>query len=263
MERFDLPHVAGVISDLDGVVYRGTQPIPSAVVRFCDWWEQGVPYCFVTNNSTRSPEEVAAKLTAMGVPTEADQVVTSAVMTAEVMARRWPEGGTAFVIGAPALAEAVADAGFSVATDRADAVVVGLDRDFTYAKLDRAMQLIRGGATLIATNPDRILPDGDRFEPGNGAIVAAIAAAGGTAPLVIGKPERHLVDEALARLAIPPERAILIGDQLATDIAAARAAGVYAILVETGVEQLEGAGVADLRIPDLSALPDFGPPDGA
>ncbi len=143
MKRFDLPDVAGVISDLDGVVYRGTKPIPSAVARFRSWWEQGVPYCFVTNNSTRSPEDVAAKLTAMGVPTTADQVITSAVMTAEVMARRWPEGGTAFVIGARALAEAVAKSGFSVTADRADAVVVGLDRDFTYAKLDRAMQLIR------------------------------------------------------------------------------------------------------------------------
>lgn len=159
MERFDLRNVAGVISDLDGVVYRGTEPIPSAVVRFRKWWEQGVPYCFVTNNSTRTPEEVAAKLTAMGVPTKADQVITSAVVTAELMARRWPKGGTAFVIGAPALAEAVAGAGFSVAGDRADVVVVGLDRDFTYEKLDRAMQLIRGGAALIATNPDRILPN--------------------------------------------------------------------------------------------------------
>ncbi len=127
----------------------------------------------------------------------------------------------------------------------------------------RTLTLIRGGAELIATNPDRILPKGDRFEPGNGAIVAAIVAAGGKAPLVVGKPERHLVDAALSRLAIPPGRAILIGDQLATDITAARAAGVYAILVETGVEQLEGAGAADLRILDLSRLPDFGPPDEA
>lgn len=250
-----LPDIRGIIADLDGVVYRGNTPIDSAVESFVHWREAGIPYCFVTNNSTRTTIEVAAKLTTMGVPTSPDQVVSSATGTSAILRKTWPRGGRAFVLGASSLVGAVEEAGFEIAESDVDCVVVGLDRSLTYERLDRAVGLVLSGAKLIGTNPDVLLPKDDGFEPGAGSLLAAIVAATRVEPLIVGKPQPHLIHDAVARLGIDHAQAIMIGDQLETDIVAAQKAEVFSVLVETGVPNPANSGVVpDLAVPTLVSL---------
>jgi 4-nitrophenyl phosphatase len=250
-----LPDTRGIIADLDGVVYRGHTPIDSAVESFAIWREAGIPYCFVTNNSTRTTAEVAAKLTAMGIPTSPDQVISSATGTNAILRKAWPRGGRAFVLGAPSLVQAVEDAGLDIAETGVDCVVVGLDRSLTYERLDRAVGLVLSGAKLIGTNPDVLLPKDDGFEPGAGSLLAAIVAATRVEPIIVGKPQPHLIHDAVACLGIRHEHAIMIGDQLDTDIVAAQKAGVFSVLVETGVPNpVNGKVLPDLVVPTLVSL---------
>ncbi|MDB5524003.1 MAG: HAD-superfamily hydrolase, subfamily [Rhizobium sp.] len=249
------PDLAGVISDLDGVVYRGAEPIAEAVEVFRHWHKAGLPYRFVTNNSTKSAEEFASKLRDFGVPAQASDVVTSAQATAELLKARWPEGARVFVMGASSLMEAVAAAGFEISDQKADIVVVGLDRTVTYAKLKTAVRFVLNGAPLIGTNPDLLLPCEDGFEPGAGMLLTAISAASGKAPTVVGKPEPHMIETALARLGTERTRTIMIGDQLDTDIQAGRRAGLFSVLVQTGVPASSRSEIqADLTIASLSEL---------
>jgi 4-nitrophenyl phosphatase len=249
------PDFAAVISDLDGVVYRGSEPIPEAVAAFQRWHAAGIPYCFVTNNSTRTAAEFAAKLRGFGVAAEAENVVTSADTTAALLKARWPNGARVFVVGAPSLAETIAAAGFEITAERAEIVVVGLDRDFTYAKLKQATRLLLAGAVLIGTNPDLLLPSEDGFEPGAGTIVGAVAAASGKAALFVGKPEPHMIAAALQRLGTDPKRTVMIGDQVATDIQAGQRAGLFSILVTTGVPETPQTQIRpDLTVASLALL---------
>ena len=151
------------------------------------------PYRFVTNNSTSTPEQYVVKLAGMGIDTTADLILTSGVATRHYLHDSMPEGGTVFAIGEPALMEqlyvdptlrAPADLTSSI-----DAVVVGLDREFTYAKLFRANAAIRGGARYVATNTDATLPTEQGLVPGCGSILAAVTASVGMEPEVVGKPE--------------------------------------------------------------------------
>lgn len=255
-EARPLPRIAGVVSDLDGVVFRGDVAIDTAVTAFAAWARRGIPYCFVTNNSTRSPQSVAQKLNAMGVAVDADRVITSTDAALRILHARWPQGGTAYVIGAPALAQAVEAAGFAPADSAADCVVVGLDRSFTYDKLDKAARLVRAGAVLVGTNPDPMIPSPSGFDPGCGSIVAAVATAAGATPIIAGKPERPLIDAAIDRLGVPRASIVMLGDQVSTDIVAGQRAGLFSILVRTGVPApAHPVAVPDLTVDDLSALP--------
>lgn len=251
----ELPDFTAVISDLDGVVYRGNEPIKEAVEAFRRWQGNGIRYCFVTNNSTRSASEFAAKLRGFGIAAETENVVTSADTTAALLKARWSAGTRIFVIGAQSLVEAIAAAGFEIGGEGAEIVVAGLDRDFTYAKLKSAARLVLAGATLIGTNPDLLLPCDDGFEPGAGTLIGAIAAASGKPPLIVGKPEPHMIEVALKQLGSDPARTVMIGDQTATDIRAGQRAGLFSILVQTGVRET-GARQAepDLTLASLATL---------
>ncbi|WDR03243.1 HAD-IIA family hydrolase [Devosia algicola] len=250
-----LKDVKAVISDLDGVVYRGREAIAGAVETFAAWHERGIPYCFVTNNSTRTADETADKLCGLGVNITPARIVTSAIGTATVLRSRWPSGGRAFVVGMPSLSAAVEAAGFELCQEQADCVVVGLDSNFNYAKMSQAVRLILDGAAFIGTNPDLLLPSENGFQPGNGAILASLAAACGTEPNIIGKPQPFLIDIAVSILDVPRDQVVMIGDQIATDIAAGQRAGVFSILVQTGVPE-DGSStiVPDMIVGNLSDL---------
>lgn len=236
------PEIEAVISDLDGVLYRGEAPIDDAIEAFRRWRQAGVRYCFVTNNATRSPDAFAAKLTGFGVETSPAQVVTSPVATAAYMRERWPAGGPVFVLGAQAIVAAVTDAGFTVTDRSPQAVVVGLDRDLTYARLTVAVHAVMAGAVLIGTNADPRLPvEGGGFDPGAGSILAAVATATGATPIVVGKPEPRMIELALDRLGSSRDRTVMIGDQVGTDIVAGQRAGLHSILVTTGVPRDDAA----------------------
>ncbi|MCV6584470.1 MAG: HAD-IIA family hydrolase [Marinibacterium sp.] len=229
------PRFRAVISDLDGVVYRGAQPIPSAVEAFQAWAARGVPFAFVTNNSTRSASDVSDKINAMGIPTTPRQIVTSAMVAARRLADLVPPGAPVQVVGADNLARITRDHGYEVCKDGGAAVLVGLDQRFTYDTLARAQRAILNGAVFLGTNPDLRIPVEGGVIPGAGTLLRAIEAATGVSPIVVGKPQPDLIHDALGILGADTSDTVMIGDQLATDIAAGQAAGLRTVRVRTGV----------------------------
>jgi 4-nitrophenyl phosphatase len=209
----------------------------SAVRVFQQWYEAGIQYAFVTNNSTKSPKAFSEKLSGMGIPTRASQVVTSAQEAAEKAANELPKGSSVYVIGSNALCEELEKQGFVISYKNAEAVVVGLDRRFDFEKLQKAQSAILGGALFIGTNPDPMLPSETGFEPGAGAILKAIETAAAIAPTIVGKPKPNMVKSAVGILQTNPENTLMVGDQIKTDIVAGDAAGLKTVLVKTGVPE--------------------------
>ncbi|MBO9599176.1 MAG: HAD-IIA family hydrolase [Cohnella sp.] len=224
--------------DLDGTLYRGDERIDGADRLIAKLTREGFPYWFVTNNSTRTPAEVAGHLRHLGIDAEESRVVTSAMAAAYYVKNRYPNADT-FVIGERGLHEALQEAGMRIVADRDDKtqpkiVVQGLDRQLTYERLRLGITHLLAGAAFVQTNPDRLLPMEGSFLPGAGTIGAALEAATGIKPVVIGKPSSILMDYALELAGTSSERAWVIGDNPHTDIAAGNNAGCPSILVLTG-----------------------------
>ncbi|MEO6712517.1 MAG: HAD-IIA family hydrolase [Mycobacteriales bacterium] len=225
--------------DLDGVVYRGTEPIPHAASSLTAAAEAGMRLTYVTNNASRTPEQVAELLRAVGVDADPSDVATSAQAAATLLAEQLEPGARVLVIGAAALRLAVSDRGLtpvSSADDEPAAVVQGFSPDTTYAMLAEATLAIRAGALWIATNLDSTIPAARGVLPGNGALVSAVATATGATPIAAGKPQRPLHDEAVRRTG--SRTPLVVGDRLDTDIDGALAVGAHSLLVLTGVTSL-------------------------
>lgn len=223
-----------LLIDLDGTIYHGNRAIDGAD-RLIDYLkEHNIPYRFVTNNSSSSPERVSDRLREMGIAAEPGDVCTSAQAAAAYVAAEKP-GASVHVIGEDGLKEALHDAGLASGASHPDYVVQGIDREFTYEKAAMAVERIRGGAVYVLTNPDLLLPSDGGFIPGAGSIGAMLAAASGAEPILIGKPSSILMDYALQQLGVKAEETCVVGDNLATDIAAGIAAGCATVLVLTGL----------------------------
>jgi 4-nitrophenyl phosphatase len=237
----------GVILDLDGSVYLGEEAVPGAAVFVQRARKGGLRVRFVTNRANRTAVEVRAQLTRLGMPCDAQDVVTSAEATAQFIGR-----GRAFVIGEEGLREALTRQGIVLTDQSPDYVVVSFDRGFNYEQLTRACRLIHAGATFVATNPDRALKTETGLVPGTGAIVAAVAAGCGVDPLMIGKPERRIMDMAIAGMGLTPDQVLVVGDNVATDVPAGAAAGARTVLLLTGVSTREDLARAAVQ-PDWVA----------
>ena len=250
-----------VALDLDGVCYRGNVVLPGVREALEDILARGLDLRYVTNNSTTHRQDVAARLIGMGLPADADRVLSSGVVTAHWLRERFPAGTEVLVVGEQGLIRELAEAGLmprhagddSVAGQpaasggpaepalrgRAAAVVVGMDRGVTYRALAEAQAAIADGALFVATNPDPTFPVPDGLAPGAGALVAAVATAAGRQPVVMGKPGLALA-EALAKITgIGPGSTLFIGDRLDTDVAMGERAGMVTVLVLTGATTLE------------------------
>lgn len=217
-------------------MYVADNPIPGAIEKVRDLREQGVQVVFCTNNSRPTIAEYRAKLGGMGLDVTPDDLVTSAVVTGEVLAER-ETGGTAMVIGGAGVREAVMKAGLEIVHPPAhdvDLVVVGWDLDYTYEKMKRATLAVTKGARLIATNSDAAYPAPEGLWPGTGAIVASIERATGVTAEVMGKPHAPMMD-AVARRLDGCEHIAMVGDRPETDLAGGRARGWMTILVLSGV----------------------------
>jgi 4-nitrophenyl phosphatase len=240
--------------DLDGVVFRGMTPLPGAREAIPTLRRLGIPFAFVSNNATLTPEQNADKLRAMGVPAAPEDFVTSSIAVAGYLQSVAPAGARVCVVGEEGLVRALEASGFRV--DDADPayVAVGLDRQLTYQRLIAACRGVQRGAPLVVANLDRALPVDDGLWPGCGAIVAAITTATGASPIVVGKPEPLLLEIALKRLGVAAADAAIVGDQIASDICAGKAAGLFTILVEgdlaTPVEGIR----PDMTVRDLAHL---------
>jgi HAD superfamily hydrolase (TIGR01457 family) len=229
-----------ILLDLDGVLYRGDQPIPAAASTVAALRRSGKRLVFLTNNSARTPAQVAAKLTRLGIEASPDEVVTSAGATADFLEGEADgDARTAYVIGQDGVRTALRDAGFEILDGDPSAaafVVVGWDGDVSYDDLRRASVLVRGGARLVATNADASYPaPGGELWPGAGAILAAVETASGTRAIVIGKPHPPLFEAALARAG--SRNALMVGDRMETDVAGAVAAGLDSCLVRSGASR--------------------------
>jgi glycerol 3-phosphatase-2 len=239
--------------DLDGVLYRGPDPVPGAAAAVAKLRELGKGIAFVTNNSSRTPAAVAQHLVSVGVEASAEEVETSALATGLLLSGRGLRA--AFVIGEDGLRAALATHGIASVDGEpstVDVVVVGLDRGATYETLRIASILVERGASLVASNADGSFPAEDGMAwPGAGALLAAIETTTGVTAEVVGKPHVPIFHAALTRAG--GGRALVIGDRLDTDIAGAHAAGWDSMLVLTGIStraDVRGATVAPTYVAD-------------
>ena len=245
-----LKTIRHLIIDMDGVLYLGDQPMPGLLDFFAFLCEQQIVFQLVTNNSTLTPSMYVEKLGGMGVSVPASCVLTSSIATAGYVAGRYPGGSHVFAIGEEGLFAALQSAGLVISRRDPVAVVVGFDRDITYAKLREATLLIRSGVPFIATNPDPTLPMPEGQVPGTGTIVAAVEAATDTPPLVIGKPEPLLMTQAMERMGAVASSTAAVGDRPETDILSARRADVLSILTLSGATDRARLATFDIE-PDI------------
>lgn len=232
---------AGIVFDLDGVVYLADEVIPGAPETVAAVRAAGCGVAFVTNNAARAPEEIAAKLEGMGIPSEPGDIVTSS----QAAARLLEPGTRCLVVGAKGLRTVLARRGCEETTepDEAEAVVVGFTRDLVWDDLRRATLALRRGARFVATNGDVAFPSPEGLVPGNGAAVAALSAASERTPEIAGKPHAALFEAVAERL--PDGPLLMVGDRSDTDIAGAAALGWDTVLVLTGVTRLEDTAGLD------------------
>lgn len=243
--------------DMDGVLWRGNEPLPAMVEMF-DWLrETDTPFALATNNSSRTQADYVAKLTKLGVDwvTE-DRIVTSATATAAYLQQDYPAGTPVYVFGMAGLKHILDEAGFDVSeADHVvpEAVVAGIDFELTYERLKQATLYIRGGAAFIGTNPDKTFPSPAGLVPGAGSMIAALEAATDQKATIIGKPSSPMFETALQVTGTAPDRTLMIGDRLNTDIEGAQALGMQTALVFTGVTTSADLSSAENTIwPDVA-----------
>jgi phosphoglycolate/pyridoxal phosphate phosphatase family enzyme len=243
-----------LLVDLDGVVYRGAEPVPGVPAVLTARAAAGDDVVYVTNNSMWYRTDYVTRLESMGAPVSPDLIVSSARATALYLRDLQPPVRRVLVVGGPGLVHEIKDVGIEVvysgdAADRwaangrdaaaavgdVDAVIVGLDLEFSYGRFACAAHAIRAGARFIATNLDPVYPLEKGLMPGAGSIVAAIETASGHSPVSIGKPGPLLLEIAARAVGGDVREAVMIGDSLVTDLPAAQAVGARSILMLTGV----------------------------
>ena len=258
-----------VIFDLDGVIYRGHEPIRGARELVDELHQAGVVVRFATNNSMVARAGYVERLASMGIATAVDEIVTSTSATVEYLRRHAPEVRSVLGVGADGMRTEFREAGFEVLmSDDAsladhdggtlardfDAVVVGLDPHLDYRRLAVAMRAVGDGARAIATNADARYPTAVGFLPGAGSIVAALNTATGVEAEVIGKPSPAMFEAILEAAGVDASEAVVVGDNPDADIVGARRAGCRSILVLTGVADAEmAASLEGERRPDTVA----------
>jgi 4-nitrophenyl phosphatase len=253
----DLSVIEAVAFDMDGVLWRADQVLPGVPALFEFLGQRGIPYVFVTNNSTRRVETYVERLQRLGIAANPEQVITSAVATADYVSRRYPPATPVYIIGEDGIRSALTGRGFHEDARAARLVVVGLDFAVTFEKFKTATLLIRAGADFIGTNGDRTFPTPEGLVPGNGALLALLETATEVKPVVVGKPEPVMFEVALQRLGSSPQHTLMVGDRIETDIVGAVQAGWRAALVLTGTttrEQALADGRADAIFDSLEAL---------
>jgi len=236
-----------VCLDLDGVIWRGDEPVSGSSDAVAELRAAGLRVGFVTNNAGSPVADVVDKLEKAGIPAAPDDVITSAVVAADLLATELGAGAKVLPCAGAGVIDALRAHGFEL-VDRApaDAVVVGIHIDFDYDELDRTSAALRAGARFIATNVDATYPARGRVVPGNGALVAAVATASGRNPVVVGKPEKPMADVVRVRFGT---HGVMVGDRPSTDGAFAGALGWPFGLVLSGVAR-RNPSAGDEPIPD-------------
>lgn len=253
----------GYVFDLDGTVYLGDALLPGARDAVLALRAGGSRTVFLTNKPLERPADYAAKLTRLGIPTPAGEVVSSTDVLLRYLRER-ASGARLYPVAEPLLWEMLREEGWELTADpaRIDVVVVSFDRTFTYAKLQIAFDAVRAGARIVATNPDAYCPIAGGGLPDCAAMLAAIeACSGGRAEAVVGKPSAHMAAALLERLELEGAQTLLVGDRLATDMLMATEAGMVSALVLTGATtraDVEGSPIRPRYV--LASIADAVPP---
>lgn len=229
----------GYLIDLDGTMYKGADEIDGAK-QFIDYLNQhDIPHLYVTNNSTKVPEDVVKKLAGFGIEAKPEEVVTSALATAHYIKQENAQASI-YVIGEGGLRQALLNQGLTLIDDtHVDYVVVGLDTKVDYDKFSQGTLGVRNGAKFISTNQDISIPNERGFLPGNGAITSVITTSTKVQPTFIGKPQPIIMDMAMDVINLPKEEVAMVGDLYETDIMSGINAGIDTIHVQTGVTSKE------------------------
>ena len=267
--KADAVHIKAVIFDLDGVIYRGRTPVPGGSATLDHLREEGCSAYFFTNNSTRSRESYVELLASFGITSDPEHIVTSASLTVQYLHETYPgRRPVVLVVGEIGLKEELERAGIRVIRNLRpgqplDAVVVGMDRKFNYARLHAAQQALLTGVEFIATNRDATYPVEGGVIPGGGSIVAAVATAAEREPRTMGKPSEWSGRLIAHHAGVQPDEALMVGDRIETDIEMGRRAGLWTCQVLTGISDLaEALTTAEEHrphwvIPSIAELPEL------
>lgn len=232
----------GFLIDMDGVIYKGSEPIPGAVEFINKLRREGHPFMFLTNNSQRTSRDVSYKLKKMGFEVTEHDIFTCAMSTARYLAKKKPHG-TAYVIGEGGLLNELHKVGYSIVDDHPDYVIIGEGRTIMLESVDKAINMIMNGAKLIATNLDPNCPVGNgKYRAGCGAYVAMLEFATGKQAFSVGKPSPLMMRMARKELDLATDETVMIGDTMSTDILGATAMGFTTVLTLSGVTQKEDLG---------------------
>jgi 4-nitrophenyl phosphatase len=233
-----LSTVHGFLLDMDGTFYLGDRLLEGALHFIDVLRQQNKQFIFLTNNSSKHRSQYAAKINHLGLPISEETVLTSGEATALYLRKHYP-GADLFLVGTPSLEEEFRQHGFNLVQASPQLVVLGFDTTLTYRKLWALCDFVRAGVPYIATHPDFNCPTENGFMPDVGAMIAFVKASTGRQPdLVVGKPNRLIVDAASIKLDLPVDQLAMIGDRLYTDIALGQTSGITTILVLSGETKL-------------------------
>ena len=233
--------------DMDGTLYLGDHVLPGAIEFVRTLEKTGRQVIYLTNNSSRGGPDYVPRLRNLGFPCRNDQVFTSGMATAVWLKRKYP-GQAVYPVGTLRFLLELTEAGIDFTEEEPAAVVVGFDRELTYAKLEKAVHFLRRGAGFVAANPDLVCPmPNDEVLPDCGSICALLTAATGRQPVYIGKPDRRMVDVLSEKTGISNDRIVCVGDRLYTDIAVGINAGALTALVLSGETSEEMFRQSEIR----------------
>ena len=230
--------IKGLAIDMDGTVYKGSVPIPGAKEFISDLRRNGIPFMFVTNNSSKGRRQYFEKLKVMGFDIDMSNVLTSGTAALRFL-KDERKGKSVYVIGTESYLEDVMEYGIELDDEDPDIVLLSFDRELTYEKINKGYMFIKRGAEFIATHPDDLCPTEDDYDVDIGAFIAMYRYLLNKEPLVIGKPNRLLLDMAASEMGIPADSIAMVGDRLYTDMKMAFDNGLESILVLTGETSME------------------------
>jgi NagD protein len=222
------------LTDMDGVLVHEGSPVPGAKEFLARLTRAGKPFLVLTNNSMYTPRDLHVRLRAAGLDVPTEAIYTSALATAQFLDDQRPRG-SAYVLGEAGLTTALHEVGYVLTDLSPDYVVLGETRTYSFTAITKAIRLIAGGARFIATNPDPIGPSTEGALPATGSVAALITKATGVEPYFVGKPNPLMMRSALNTVGGHSESTAMIGDRMDTDVLSGMEAGLYTILVLTGV----------------------------
>ena len=241
----DYEKINGFFFDCDGVLWEENTLLPGAKELLETLTQKNKTICYLSNNSTKSLTQYLAKFHSLGLEVDSGQVITSSIVTVNYLALKNYKRKKLFIIGENGLKETLEQAGYQVVSEHEkeeniDAVIVGMDRNFSYKKLDLALKYCLEGADFIGTNPDPQFPTPHGFSPGAGSMIGALQSSLGYSPeKICGKPDPLMANIMLERFHLSPEKTVMLGDRVTTDMQLALNARINPILVKTGFGEEE------------------------